>query len=358
MASYTKTKDGKWRVSYSFHDWTGEYKRTSKRGFSTKKDAKDWYEDFALNKAKNLSMSFSAFVDYYLEDMAHRLKENTIDTKKTIIATKILPYFKNKAICDISPVDIRKWQACMLDQKLKPTYLKTIYNQLSAIFNYAVRFYDLKYNPCAKAGTIGSARADEKHYWTVSEFNTFAEALHQNTEAYVGFKLLFWTGMRIGELLALNYKDFDFNEKVVSISKSYQRINGKDVISTPKTRRSKRVIGVPNFLVEDLKDYFSRLYDLQTRERIFPYTKYFFEHKLTRYAKKAGVKKIRIHDLRHSHASLLINQNLPIKAISDRLGHERIETTLNIYSHLYQTTQKEIVRKLEALEKENLDSVK
>lgn len=298
-------------------------------------------------------MSFGSLVESYVEDMSYRLKENTMQTKKVLIEQKILPYFKNKAVCDITPVDIRKWQSHLLGTKYSKTYLRSIHNQLSAIFNYAVRFYDLKSNPCTRAGAIGSKRVDEKHFWTIDEFNAFVNALYNNIDAYIGFKLLFWTGMRIGELLALDFKDFNLQAKTVSISKSYQCIKGQDVITTPKTSKSKRVVGLPDFLVDDLKDYFSRLYEVETRVRIFPYTKYFFEHNLNRTCKKLGIHKIRLHDLRHSHASLLVNMGMPVKAIADRLGHEKIETTLNTYAHLYKSTQDEIVNKLEVIANES-----
>ena len=352
MAAY-KNINKKWMVTYSYYDWTGRYVRTSKRGFKTKKDAQEWYEDFNLNKKRELTMSFSSLVETYLEDMSHRLKKNTMLTKKLLINKKILPFFEKKVIREITAVDIRKWQAFLLSKNFSDTYLRTIHNQLSAIFNYAVRFYDLKYNPCTRAGSIGSKSSDEKLFWTVKEFNTFIESMSDNIDAYIGFMLLFWTGMRIGELLALNVKDFDFNSNTVTISKSYQSIKGKDIITSPKTKKSKRVVGLPDFLVDDLKDYFARLYEVEARERIFPYTKYFFENKLKRGCKATGVKKIRIHDLRHSHASLLVNTGLSVKAIADRLGHERVETTLNTYSHLYKATQDEIVSKLEILGNEN-----
>lgn len=347
MATFVKDKNGTWRVVFVYQDWTGDRKRTTKRGFSTKREAKDWLDNFCLVKADDLNMSFSSLVDAYFEDMSHRLKLNTIMTKRQIVTTKILPYFKDKAVCDISAVDIRKWQAVMIAEGNSETYLRTINNQLSTIFNYAVRFYDLKVNPCTKAGSIGSKNAVSKDFWTVEEFKTFADGLYDNWDAYIGFNLLFWTGMRIGELLALNAKDFDLKAKTVSISKSYQRIKGKDVITKPKTLNSIRIVRLPNFLIEDLEDYFSHIYEVSDRERLFPYTKHYFNYEMQQVCKRTGVKKIRLHDLRHSHASLLINMGLGAKLIAGRLGHKRIETTLNTYSHLYKSSQDSVITTLE-----------
>ena len=128
----------------------------------------------------------------------------------------------------ITAAGIRKWQNELISQGYSQTYLRTINNQLTAVFNYAVRYYDLQNNPCRKAGGMGKNKADE---------------------------MKFWTGMRLGELLALTPADIDFENKTISISKSYQRLDGKDVITLPKTPKSKRTITVPDFLLADLKDY-------------------------------------------------------------------------------------------------------
>ncbi len=349
MASYKK--EGKtWVVRFSYRDWRGKYIRTCRRGFSSKREAAVWYENFALNNAEDLNMTFGSMVENYLDDMRDRLRSNTMRTKQLLIEQKILPNFKDRKISEISPVDIRRWQSMMLRQGFKPTYLKTIHNQLSAIFNYAVRFYDLKSNPCVRAGSMGSKSADEKSFWTVDEFNAFLKALTDNAYAYFGFKILFWTGIRIGELLALQVDDFNFEAKTLTIDKSFQMIEGQEVITKPKTVKGIRVISLPQFLIDDLQEFFSCIYDVENRSRLFPYTKYFFEHAMKEGCKLSGVKKIRIHDLRHSHASLLVNMGLSAKAIADRLGHERIETTLNTYSHLYPSMQDVLVKHLEEAE--------
>ena len=178
-------------------------------------------------------------------------------TKKYIIDLKILPYFKDKRINDIKAADIRKWQNKLLHEGYTPTYLKTINNQLAAIFNYAERYYDLKNNPCKKAGTIGKSKADEMLYWTKDEYLQFLEGVKDKEMSYMAFQILYWTGMRIGELLALTFNDIDFEERKISITKTYTRINGEDKVTTPKTPKSNRKVNIPKFLVEDLTDYIS-----------------------------------------------------------------------------------------------------
>ena len=148
-----------------------------------------------------------------------------------------------------------------------------------------------------------------------------------------------------GELLALTPADFDFEKKTLRINKSYQRLQGKDVITTPKTKKSNRVIQMPDFLCDEIQDYFKHLYGLEADSRIFPLSKYALKRGMAYGCKASGVKVIRIHDLRHSHVSLLINMGYSAVAIGNRVGHESVEITYR-YAHLFPTVQKEMADKL------------
>ena len=259
------------------------------------------------------------------------------------------------AVSEITPEHVRKWQNGLIsyrDDKGNPysaTYLRTINNQLAAIMNYAVRYYNLKDNPCRKAGTIGKDHADEMNFWTTEEFKMFLEKISDKPPAYAGFLTLYYTGLRIGELLALEYGDIDFENCTLTVSKSYQHLNGKDVITPPKTPKSIRTVSIPEFLRDELKSYTERLYGIHKHDRLFPYTKSFFEHEMVRGTKDGEVKRIRLHDIRHSHASLLIELGFSPLAVADRLGHEKVETTLNTYSHLFPHKRDEVAEKLQKL---------
>lgn len=334
-------------------DYTGKVIHKKKRGFATKKDALEWERD-TINKATaDMGMLFKDFVDLYFEDMGHRLKESTIISKHYMVDVKILPFFGKIPINEITAKDVRKWQnklTAYRDKNGKPyaqTYLKTINNQLTAMFNYAVRYYDLHENPCKKAGSMGKSNAEEMLFWTKEEFEQFIEAVHDKSASYAAFNTLYYTGMRVGELCALTPADVDFENATISISKTFQRINGRDVIGTPKTAKSNRKVTIPQTLVNVLKEYMDKCYEIQPTDRLFPYTKSFLNHEMLRGCKKSGVKKIRVHDLRHSHASLLIEMGCQPLLIADRLGHEKIQTTLNTYSHLYPNKQAEIAQQLE-----------
>ena len=350
MAVYKEEK-GTWRVIYRYTDWTGERKQTQKRGFATKRDAQAWERE-QLNKANSdLDMSFKSFVEHYTEDMKSRLKENTWHTKEHIIRTKLLPYFGRLKMCKITPQQIIKWQNELINFKdergnpYSPVYLKTVQNQLSAIFNHAVRYYNLKENPCVKAGSMGKKKNREMLFWTKEEYLKFADVIMDKPLSFYAFEMLYWCGIREGELLALTPADFDFDRLTVTISKSYQRLNGQDLITTPKTEKSNRTITMPEFLADEMRDYITSLYKIGDGDRIFPITKSYLQKEMERGSRAAGVKKIRIHDLRHSHVSLLIDMGFSATAIADRVGHESIDITYN-YAHLFPTKQAEMAARL------------
>ena len=354
MKAEKDKKTGKWLIQYRYTDWQGKRRKSTKRGFATKREAEEWLRNFLITQKADFDMKFEDFWKMYCADMETRLREHTMRTKKYIVELKILPYFGNKRVNDITAADIRQWQNELIKIGYSPTYLKTINNQLSAIFNYAVRYYDLKSNPCAKAGSMGKSKAEEMDFWTGEEFRKFIDSVMNKRLSYMAFMILYWTGMRLGELLALNPKDVDLEKRTISITKSYQRLGKKDVITPPKTSKSKRVITIPEFLAADIKDYMDSLYDLQENDRLFPITKYYLEHEMQRGIKESGVKRIRVHDLRHSHASMLIELGFSPLEIANRLGHEKVETTLNTYSHLYPNKQTKLAERLDSEYREDL----
>lgn len=340
-------------VKCYYTDYTGTKRQRKKRGFIRQKDAKEWERNFLETQQADLTMSFENFVKIYNEDMKHRLREHTYVQKQYMINKKLLPFFGKTPVSHITPAHVRKWQNELMahrtadDKPYSETYLRTINNQLAAIMNYAVKYYNLRDNPCRKAGCIGKGHADEMQFWTTAEFKKFLEKISDKPQARAGFLTLYYTGIRIGELLALEPCDIDFEHHKINITKSYQRIGDKDVITPPKTLKSTRSISIPDFLSDELQNYMKRVYGLRKHDRIFPYTKHFFEHEMTRGTKDGEVKKIRLHDIRHSHASLLIELGFSPLAIADRLGHEKVETTLNTYSHLFPHKRDEVAEKLQ-----------
>lgn len=224
MKAEKDKKTGKWLIQYRYTDWQGKRRKSTKRGFETKREAEEWLRNFLITQKADFDMKFADFWKMYCADMETRLWEHTMRTKKYIVDLKILPYFGNKRVNDITAADIRQRQNELIKMGYSPTYLKTINNQLSAIFNYAVRYYDLKSNPCAKAGSMGKSKAEEMDFWTGEEFRRFIDSVMNKRRSYMAFMTLYWTGMRLGELRALTPADFDFETNMLSITKSYQRI--------------------------------------------------------------------------------------------------------------------------------------
>lgn len=351
MPAYKDSAKGTWYVSFYYVNWKGERERKLKRGFSTKREALEFERKFLQQKTADLTMTFEAFVKIYIEDMKNRIRQHTWKTKTSIIEGKLLPCFKDKKMSEITPKDVIQWQNEMMGYRDKngkafsPVYLKTLHNQLSAIFNHAVRYYELKSNPAAKAGNMGKEKSKEMLFWTKDEYLKFAEAMMDKPISFYAFEMLYWCGLRLGELLAITPSDFDFIKSTVTINKSYQRLDGEDVITEPKTPKSNRTIKMPNFLCEEMQEYIVSLYGHKPSDRIFPVTKSYLHHEMNRGCKAQGVKRIRVHDIRHSHVSLLIEMGFSAVAIADRVGHESIDITYR-YAHLFPSRQAEMADRL------------
>ena len=347
MGAEKDPKTGKWLIQYRYTDRQGRRRKSTKRGFLTKREAEEWLRSFLAVSQCNINMKFSDFLKLYYRDMEKRLREYTMRTKKYIMEMKILPYFGEKRVSEITPADVRQWQNILMQEGYAETYLRTIHNQLAAVFNYGVKYYDLKSNPCTKAGCMGKANAEKMDFWTKQEFMGFIRATDYEPHSYMIFMLLYWTGMRIGEAFALTPNDIDIDSKVISISKSYQRIAKRDVITQPKTPKSKRKIKISGFLTKELKRYMESQGIHNKEERLFTITRYQLLCDMKKGIQASGVKNIRLHDFRHSHASLLVELGFSPLEIAERLGHEKIETTLNTYSHLYPGKQEKIAKRLE-----------
>ena len=358
MPAYKDAKRNTWYAKFRYKDWLGETKACTKRGFTTKRDALQWEQDFKARAEGNIDMSFESFVKLYREDCQPRLKMSTILMKDNLIETKIMPYFGKRAMRDITTADVFKWQneiMALQDKNGKPysqSYLKAIHNQLSAIFNHAVRFYNLPGNPARIAGSMGAESGGEMKFWTKEQYVRFAEAIKDDRLAYCCFEMLYWCGVREGELLAINSEDLDFDKKEASITKTYHRVKGEDVITDPKTPDSKRKVLMPDYLCEEMKQYMEMQYDMEPEDRLFPVSKNYLYRVMIKGCELTGVPRIRIHDLRHSHVSLLIDMGFSAVSIAKRVGHKSIDITYR-YAHMFPNVQNQMAEQLNQVWKEN-----
>lgn len=347
---YTST-NGKqlWYYSVWYDDWTGKRKRKKQQGFKTQREAKEAETSFLNSKKTDIDISFANLVKAYTENRAARVEATTLQNKGHTIDTKILPYFGEMPLSRIDTNTVMKWQTELMNYRNpktgKPysqTYLRQIHNQLSAIFNFAVKFYGLSKNPARLCGSMGKQNAEKFDFWTYDEFQRFIQTTKGNMPVWTTFNLLFYSGIREGEFLALTLNDFDFEKNTVSITKSAAVINGKLTPKKTKTPKSNRTITLPAPIMDMVKIYAEHRYDYNPNDKLFLSSKSSLHRDMADYCQISGVRKITIHELRHSHASHLIELGVPPLTISERLGHEDIKTTLNTYSHLYPNKQKQI----------------
>lgn len=352
-------KDGKtkWYANFYYTDWLGEKKHKCKRGFNTKKEALEYERQFLDKGSKDPTILFSSLVENYLEEMNTRLKPTTMEGKKYIINTKLTPFFGGMRICDIDPITIHRWQNQMLEYEdesgdnYSQTYLKTINNQLSAILNYAVKYYGLRSNPCKATGSIGDSMAGEMQIWTKDQFETFI-SFEQKTAYKIAFNILFYGGLRSGETLALTPEDF-LPDSSITVNKNYAVVHGEELFLSPKTKKGTRNVTIPKSLYNEIMEYISAMY-IGKKERIFYFGKEGLTSEFKRTLRRAGLPEIRIHDLRHSHASMLIEMGRSIKEIADRMGHENPQTTLRTYAHLYPGKDHDLANILDQMRTEKI----
>lgn len=349
-----KTADGKvrWYAYFRYTDWTGERRAKKKMGFNLKREAQEYEREFLLRNEMKCDMSFASLVELYREDSVHRVRVSTGETNDSIIEKWLLPFFGNLSVDSISPAVVRKWQNEMMGainprngQKYSETYLRTINSKLSAIFNYAVKYCGLPVNPCVQAGSMGKKKSPKMKFWTTDEFNRVIAEIDKWSYR-LAFMILYWLGLRVGECLDL--RPSDFHDDIVHIDKTYHRRGGEDVSGPPKTENSRRDVVVPSFLSDEIQRYIGALYEIADDERIFYFTKSALNRELERAANAAGVKNIRVHDLRHSHAALLVELGYSPVAIAERLG-DTVTVAMGTYAHLYPQKMKRLAEELDDL---------
>ena len=352
-----------WYAMFYAKDYKGVNKKYKKTGFKKKKEAQEYEYEFKKKIAKSMNMSFQSLYELYFEDYRKRHKPTAINTVENFFKLHILPFFDNIEISKINSYMIREWQNEMLEKKNENGKLfsenskANIYAALKSMFNWAAKYQGLNENPCKNLGAFGSKKnRSEMKIWSVDDFNKFINLLEiknkekdgKYTDSIIIFKILFWTGLRIGEVLALTFDDINLKEKFIDVNKTISHINKKDYITTPKTLGSVRKVILPENLILDLKLYFSKFekQKISKSERIFNLKKSQLRYILEKCSIQAEVEKIRLHDFRHSHASYLLFIQADITAISKRLGHDNLQTTINTYSHLYKDANKQLMKKL------------
>ena len=353
MSQYKDEKTGKWYAIFRYRTYEGTNKQVKKSGFATKREAKQYEQDYISKMSGSKDMSLKTLSELYLADCKKRNKPASYQTTADCLKNRILPTFGHQTVKDITPLMIRTWQ----NEVLMPKYKKSTAIDTCRIFGtmleFAVRYYGLSSNPMRAAGRVrypGSNDDDVIHFWTQEQFEQFMTLIHDPLHHLI-YEMLFWLGLRVGELCALRLKDIDFETGMVYIERNKIHVYGVgDVFQTPKTANSRRTIGMTDKLREELQEYVKRLYEPKPDDLLFPRS----ANSISRYFRETQKRNnfepnIRLHDLRHSHASLLLNMGIPAKAIADRLGHANEIMLYRTYGHMYMTQRDELVARLNRL---------
>jgi integrase len=348
-------------ASLGFDDVTGKRIQKMKRGFSTRKEAVKAYNELMNDYGKlafktNSTMSYGEYFEsIFLPWYQGRVKERTYQNRLSSMQIHFKPFYKKK-VSTITPIHIQKWQNELM-KTMSNAYVRNIYGLFSMSLERAYKLGVIPQNPAKTVGNVKKEKA-EVDFWTKAEFEqilaTFDRTDYYEHFSFIVLWLFFMTGMRFGEAQALQWTtDIDFQEKTLSITKSmfYKNVNEFYPVET-KTRASKRLVALDDTTISYLNEWKERQQknlnevDYVLSYNGLPTNKHTVRHIIHRHAELAGVHPIRIHGLRHSHASLLISMGENPLIIKDRLGHEDIKTTLGTYGHLYPNMNRDVATKL------------
>lgn len=347
MAVYKDKKRGTWYVSVYITDKQGKRKRVLRRGFKTQREAKKTESEIIFNAELTVSDNpfFEDITAEYLEYYKQRRKASSYRKAKSTIDVRISPFFKNKRIKEITKRDIMLWHNKLLD-KYKINSAKHTHTTLSTVLNYAIKMEYITINVAKEVGTIQATQDKEMSYWTLEEFKEFIKYV-DDLKFKSFFMCLFFGGFRKSELLGVTWKDIDFKNNTIDINKTATR----NEVTTTKNASSNRKIKMPQHTMNMLRQL-----KLKDNPKIdyFVFGEFYnhiHESTIDRhydiYIGKSNVKRIKLHDFRHSHASYLINNGHDIQIVSKRLGHSNVSTTLDIYAHLYPNKEDAAIDQME-----------
>lgn len=342
MAVYKDKKRNSWYFRTYIEDKFGNKKQISRSGFETKRETKEEESKFLLEiKREYADITFQELYDIYIISKKQNLKPQSLRSIISRFNNYILPYFKDYKINKINHKVYLDWKENIIQNDFSYKYNSSLHGAVVSILNYAISFYGLESNIASKVGNFSKkAYIPKVDFWTYEEFKQFINVVDDNLYSTL-YKTLYYTGMRLGECLALNWNDIKNNYIHVEKTISKEQNNGQYYITSPKTKKSNRKILLDDEtikLLNELKVFYQNHVGFSENWFVFgglnPLSQTTVGRRKDEYCLKANVKRIRIHDFRHSHATLLLSRGVPITVISKRLGHADMTMTLNTYSHL------------------------
>lgn len=306
-----------------------------------------------------MKLTFNEAYEKYMMYVELKQKPQSRRVIKSRFQSYILPYIGNKNILEYTAFEYLEWQNTINGLGFKYKYKKALHYQVVALFNFCIKFYDLNIkNVASQVGNFKNSYEPptKMNYFTYDEFNNFISKV-DDTIYHALFNFLFFTGCRIGEALALTFEDLNKNEVYINKTISKEYVNGARIITTPKTKTSIRTVLIDDYLGSELKQlqkhYSTKFKNFNNNFYIFggekPLAQTTVERHKNKYCDLANVKRIRIHDFRHSYATLLVNINTPIEMVSAQLGHSDVSITYNIYVHNNDENKKRLIESLNQL---------
>lgn len=341
MPAY-KDSNGKWYCKFYFTDWNGEKKQKKKSGFNTQREAKSWERNFLESKKTDSTITINTLCDKFIEVKRHELKPATMSGYNLSVNRYIKPMLGMIKANELTPLQVKEFHTRLL-QKIKTSSVNLTHRHLSAILNFGMKFYGIQQNPCK---VVGKLKCDKPkiNFITLKEFELLKN--HIDPEYELFFYMLFWTGMRISEARALT--PADITDRKIVINKNLVNVKGTHILQeSPKTSNSIRIIDIHENLYQHLQNHINRMYDKESL--IFPYLDSTYRNALERACRSAGLRHLRVHDMRHSHVSMLIHMGVSPNAIAERIG-DTVNTVMVVYAHVYDVDKKDIVTKLQDVE--------
>lgn len=360
--SVGRTKEGTYYYSvwYMNENNVRKQKKQESVKWKSKKDAREAEMRFlaSLQIKSNESLTYNELQNRFINEKRNRCKPRTITTYEETHKFHIMKQFGEKFVNEITTNDILEWQSKLLVQGYKNSYLKTLQENFKRVLNWGVKHDYIKNNPFKCETAKRQEFKKEMEIYTPDEFKKLYDSI-DDFEWKIIFQTLYWTGIRKGELMALRFCDVDIEGSAIKISKTYDTRN--HLVTPPKTNNSNRIVDIPYELTQNLEQFINqKMKTIGYNKNLFLFGMYrpiastTLDNRNRKYSKKAGLKQIRIHDYRHSHVSLLINEKVDDFVISKRLGHTR-DMVNNTYGHLFKDKGKEIINtlntKIESLNK-------
>lgn len=346
-------------VSLGFDSQTGKRIRKFKTGFKTQREAQLWQLQIQADFGKgaistNSTMTFKKFLDdYFIPDYKSQVRKRTFDMSQSKF--KRLSYFENMKLSDILPPHVKQWQNAMFIEGLSNNYIRSVHQILQQVFDLAVKLGMLSSNV---AKTVGNVKKDRPKvdFWTVEEFQLFISTFDKSNIYELLYFTTFWfffmTGVRTSELQAIEWSKIDFEKGTVLIDCSmYYKSQKEWYLTDTKSISGVRLLYLDDDTLEHLKYWKKAQSQIGECKFVFsiadsPLVKSTLKRVLKSHSDYAKIKSIRIHDLRHSHASFMLSLGMNDLEMQNRLGHADIKTTLGTYSHLRPNAMKEVATRM------------